>query len=68
MAFIDPANSELYALVLKDAPYVIAAYAILWLGMVGYITVALRQLFKTNKEVALLEEAIAAKTGAASKE
>jgi len=48
----------------KDAPYVIAAYAVLWLALAGYVTVTLRRLMKLDKEVKLLEDAVAAKTKA----
>ncbi|MCL2655314.1 MAG: CcmD family protein [Coriobacteriia bacterium] len=61
---VDATNSLLYQLVLKDAPYVIAAYAVLWLALAGYVTVTLRRLMKLDKEVKLLEDAVAAKTEA----
>jgi CcmD family protein len=55
----DPTNLELYALALVDAPYVIAAYAILWVAFVGYVTIVLRRMMRLEKEVAVLEEAVA---------
>jgi CcmD family protein len=58
---VDATNSLLYRLVLTDAPYVIAAYAILWLALAGYVTITLRRLMKLDKEVKLLEGAIATK-------
>ena len=59
---VDATNSLLYQLVLKDAPYVIAAYAVLWLALTGYVTVTLRRLMRLDREVKLLEDAVAAKT------
>lgn len=50
-------NMELYSLVLKDAPFVIAAYGVIWVAMVGYVTVVLRRLLKLQKEVELVAEA-----------
>lgn len=50
-------NSELYKLVIHDAPYVIAAYGVIWLAMVGYVTVVLRRLMHLQKEVAIVAEA-----------
>lgn len=55
----DPTNLELYALALVDAPYVIGAYAILWVSFVGYVTIVLRRMMRLEKEVAVLEEAVA---------
>lgn len=61
---VDATNSLLYKLVLQDAPFVIAAYAILWFALAGYVTMTLRRLVKLDKEVKLLEDAVAAKTQA----
>jgi CcmD family protein len=58
MQLIDPTNTELYKLVLQDAPYVLWAYAILWLSLAGYVTFILRRLLKIEKEIDLLEEAV----------
>ena len=55
---IEATNAELYQLVLQDAPFVIAAYGILWLALCGYVTFMLMRMLKMNKEISLLEEAI----------
>lgn len=55
----DPTNLELYRLALVDAPYVIAAYAILWVAFVGYVTIVLRRMMRLEKEVEVLEESVA---------
>jgi len=52
-------NLELYRLAITDAPYVIAAYAILWIAFVGYVTLALRRMMRLEKEVQVLEDAVA---------
>ncbi|PKQ15109.1 MAG: hypothetical protein CVT67_10975 [Actinobacteria bacterium HGW-Actinobacteria-7] len=51
-------NTELYRLALTDAPFVIAAYAVLWVAFVGYLTLVLRRMMRLEKEVVLLEEAV----------
>ena len=56
---LEATNRELYTLVLADAPYVIAAYAILWVALVVYITTVLRRLMRVESEMAVLEEAAA---------
>ena len=62
---MDPTNRELYTLVLADAPYVIAAYAILWAALIVYITTVLRRLMRLEKEMVVLEEAAARRSGGA---
>ena len=62
---MDATNAELYKLVLADAPYVIAAYAILWAALIVYITTVLRRLMRLEKEMAVLEDAAAHRTGRA---
>lgn len=60
---VDPTNLELYRLALTDAPYVIWAYAILWIAFVGYLTLVLRRILRLEKEVAVLEEAVERRGG-----
>ena len=62
---MDPTNKELYSLVLADAPYVIAAYAIPWAALIVYITTVLGRLMRLEKEVVVLEEAAAKRAGSA---
>jgi CcmD family protein len=56
---MDPVLKEIYSLVLPAAPYVLAAYGILWIGLFGYITVVLRRLGKIEAELRVVEEAVA---------
>jgi DNA-binding Lrp family transcriptional regulator len=62
---MDPTNKELYSLVLADAPYVIIAYSVLWAALIVYITTVLRRLMRMEKEMAVLEEAAARRSGGA---
>ena len=62
---MDATNAELYKLVLADAPYVIAAYAILWAALIVYITTVLGRLMRLEKEMAVLEDAAAKRSGGA---
>jgi CcmD family protein len=56
---MDPTNAELYKLVLPDAPYVVAAYAVLWIALIGYVSLVLSRLMKLEKEMHLVEESVA---------
>lgn len=61
MNLIDPTNTELYKLALTDAPYVIAAYAILWMALAGYVTMILRRMIKIEKQIDVLSQTIESK-------
>ncbi len=56
-------NLELYRLAITDAPYVIAAYAVLWIAFVGYLTMVLRRMMRLEKEITVLEDAVARRSG-----
>jgi CcmD family protein len=61
---MDPTNAELYKLVLPDAPYVVAAYGVLWVALIGYVSLVLTRLMKLEKEIQVVEEACARRDGA----
>lgn len=56
---MDPVLSEIYKTVLDAAPYVLAAYALLWVGLAGYIFFVMRRITGVEREIAVLEESIA---------
>jgi CcmD family protein len=60
---VEATNAELYRLALHDAPYVIAAYAVLWVAFAGYLTMVLRRIMRLEKEVTVLESAVAKRSG-----
>lgn len=65
---IDPTNTELYRLVFADAPYVIGAYAVLWIALIVYVTMVLRRIMRIEKEIEILEDSVARREGKASAE
>ena len=62
---LNETNIELYRLVIADAPYVIAAYAVLWIALIVYITMVLRRMMRLEKEMAVLEETAARRSNSA---
>lgn len=64
---MEATNLELYRLAITDAPYVIAAYAILWVAFVAYVTIVLRRIIGLEKQVEILEESIARRSGSESR-
>ena len=60
---MNPILADMYATVAPSAPFIIAAFAIVWLALLAYVVFVLRGLKKTEAQMALLEEALAARTG-----
>lgn len=56
---MDPVLQQIYQLVEPSLPYVIGAYGILWLGLMVYVGLTLSRLGKLEKQLALVEEALA---------
>jgi len=56
---MDPVLAEIYRTVFDAAPYVIAAYGLLWVGLGGYVFFVLRRLSGVEREIAVLEESVA---------
>lgn len=55
---MDPILAEIYSTVLDAAPFVIAAYALLFLVLCGYVAYIMAKLKRTEKKLAALEEHI----------
>jgi CcmD family protein len=49
--------SDIYSLVIPQAPYVIAAYGILWAGLVVFIAAVFGRVGKLERELKIVEEA-----------
>ncbi len=57
---------EIYSTVIPSAPYIIAAYALVWLVLLAYVIVIMRGQKKAEAQMALLEEAVADRASVAS--
>ena len=55
---MDPILAEIYSTVLTAAPFVIAAYGLLWVVLIIYVIYGNLSLRKTEKQLAALEEAV----------
>lgn len=53
---MDPVLAEIYSTVLGAAPFVIAAYALIFLVLCGYVVFTTTKLKRTEKKLAALEE------------
>jgi hypothetical protein len=56
---MDAVTKEIFSQVSPALPYVIGVYAVLWLGLMAYVGVTLSRLGKLEKQLALVEDAIA---------
>lgn len=60
---MNPILADMYSTVAPSMPFIIAAYAIVWLALLVYVIFAMRGMKKTEAQMALLEEAVAQKLG-----
>jgi len=58
---MNPILADIYSTVIPAAPFVIAAYVIVWAALLVYVAFIVRGLKKTEAQMALLEEAIKAR-------
>ena len=64
---MNPILVDMYSTVAPSMPYIIAAYALVWLVLLVYVCIVVRGLKKTEAQMALLEEAIAAREPSGSR-
>ncbi|MCI9129518.1 MAG: CcmD family protein [Eggerthellaceae bacterium] len=55
---MNPVLEEIYSTVLPSAPYVIIAYALIWVILLAYILVIMRGTKKAEEQLELIEEAL----------
>ena len=58
---MDPILQEIYSTVVPSAPFLIAAYALLWAALLVYVIVMQRGLKSSEKRLDLLEAELASK-------
>ena len=56
---MDPILVEIYSTVLTAAPYVIGAYALLWVVLLAYVIFSQVSAKKAERQLLALEEAVA---------
>ena len=56
---MNPILADIYSTILPSAPYIIAAYALLWVALLVYVLVVFRGTKKAEAQLMLLEEAVA---------
>lgn len=61
---MDATLKEIYSLVLTQWPLVAGAYALLWAGLIAYVGFALKRVRALERQVEVLEAALARRAGA----
>lgn len=55
---MDAILAEIYSTVIPSAPYVIAAYVLLWAALFVFVFLVMRRVRKAEAQMDLLEEAM----------
>lgn len=58
---MDPILQEIYSTVVPSAPFLIAAYALLWAALLVYVIIMQRGLKNSEKRLDLVEAELASK-------
>ena len=56
---MDPVLEEIYSTIIPSAPYVIAAYVLVWLALCVYVFVVARNVRRAEKKLEVLEDELA---------
>ena len=56
---MNPILAEIYSTIIPSAPYVIAAYALIWVILLAYVVIIVRGNKKAQQQMTLLEEQLA---------
>ncbi|MEE8722687.1 MAG: hypothetical protein SOI38_06890 [Eggerthellaceae bacterium] len=56
---MDPVLQDIYSTIIPSAPFIIAAYALLWAALLIYVIISVRSLKKSEAQLAVLEETVA---------
>lgn len=62
---MDPILQEIYSTVVPSAPFLIAAYALLWAALLVYVVVMQRGLKNSEKRLDLIEAELGRRAAAA---
>lgn len=62
---MDPILQQIYSTIIPSAPFLIAAYALVWVALFVYVIVMQKGLKASEKRLDLLEEALRAKAAEA---
>jgi heme exporter protein CcmD len=50
--------NDIYSTVIPQAPFVIGAYGLIWVALLGFVGMVFNRLRRMEKELAVLEESL----------
>lgn len=50
--------NEIYSTVIPQAPYIIGAYGLIWIGLLGFVYMVFSRIGRLEKELRVLEESL----------
>lgn len=50
--------NDIYSTVIPQAPYIIGAYGLIWVALLGFVGMVFNRLRRMEKELAVLEESL----------
>ena len=56
---MNPVLEEIYSTVVPSMPFIVGAYALMWLVLLIYVFIVMRGLKKTEAQMGVLEEQLA---------
>jgi CcmD family protein len=59
---MDPILEQIYSTIIPSAPFIIAAYALIWLTLFVYVLIIMRTTRRAQAQITILEEALASDT------
>lgn len=59
---MNPILAEIYSTIIPSAPYLIAAYALIWIVLLAFVLVVHRNVKKANDRMSLIEEELKKRT------
>lgn len=57
---MNPILADIYSTVVPSMPFIIGAYALVWVALLVYVIIVVRGLKKTEAQMAVLEESVRA--------
>lgn len=60
---MNPILDQIYSTIIPSMPYLIAAYVLVWVVLAVYIVVIMRATKRAERQMDLIEEALAEKAG-----
>ena len=55
---MNPILADIYSTVVPSMPFIVGAYALVWVALLIYVIVVVRGLKKTEAQMAVLEESL----------